>query len=197
MANISRQALTKVVKQNLRSNLQSKVVSIMKEVGVNPAHSASLKGYEAKKVMMKLKEKGLLKPGATHLTAGQFETQFKKADAPTGPSAAVVKAGKMVAMRQRMDEEAKKKAEITAALAKKPGAPGAPKPSASRAQAPAVGGGAIGKAAQDASRSGSGALGSFSGADRIERGSPAERGGGSSAPSKEEGPEAIDPFGED
>lgn len=192
MGNISRQALTKVIKQNLRSNLQGQVGSIMKKMGVNPAHSASLKGYEAKKVIMKLKEEGMLKSGASHLTAGQFETQFKKADAPTGPSAAVVKAGKMVAMRQRMDEEAKKKAEIGAALARKPGASGAPKPSASRAQTPTVGGGVIGKAAQDATRTG-GTFGSFSGADRI------ERGGGGTAPSRSEqkGPEAIDPFGED
>lgn len=196
MGNISRQALTKVVKQNLRSNLQGKVGSIMKQMGVNPAHSASLKGYEAKKVMMKLKQEGMLKPGAAHLTAGQFETQFKKADAPTGPSAAVIK-GRIALARAERQKEFEKKETITQALSReareKEAAAKAPAKPASRAQAPTVGGGVIGKAAQDASRSGSGALGSFSGADRIER----SGGGSAPAPSRQEGPEAVDPFGED
>ena len=196
MANISRQALTKVIKQNLSARLQGKVGSIMKEVGVNPHHTASLKGYEAKKVMMKLKEKGMLKPSAAHLTAGQFETQFKKADAPTGPSAAVVKAGKMIAMRERMTEEAKKKETITQALSReareKEASGKAPVKPTARTQTPTVGGGTIGKAAHDATRPGSGALGSFSGADRIERSETP------SAPaSSPKAPEAIDPYGED
>ena len=74
MGNISRQALTKVVKQNLRSNLQGKIGSIMKEVGVNPAHAASLKGYEAKKVMMKLKEKVRV--------GGQLKKKYDTAQTP-------------------------------------------------------------------------------------------------------------------
>lgn len=199
MANISRQALTKVIKQNLPSRLQGKVGSIMKEVGVNPHHTASLKGYEAKKVMMKLKEKGMLKPSAAHPTAGQFETQFKKADAPTGPSAAVVKARQMQAMRERMTEEAKKKETITQALSReareKEATGKAPAKSASRPQALVVGGGIISKAAQDATHSDSGTFGSFSGADRVERGSatPDTR-----PPTRDSSaPEAIDPYGED
>lgn len=198
MANISRQALTKVIKQNLRSNLQGKMGSIMKEVGVNPAHAASLKGYEAKKVMMKLKEKGLLKPGATHLTAGEFESQFKKADAPTGPSEAVLKGRRMINMRERMEAEKVKKETITQALSReareKDAAGKAPAKPAARTQTPALSGGVIGKAAQDASRSG-GALGSFSGADRVERGSttPDTR---PPTPDKSV-PEAIDPFGDE
>lgn len=154
MGNVSRQALKQVIKKNLPSHLQGKVGSIMKQMGVNPAHSASLKGYEAEKVMMKLKKEGMLKPGAAHLTAGQFESQFKKADAPTGPSQAVLKARRIITMRERLTEEAKKKETITQALSReareKDVAAHAPVKPAARTQTPQLSGSVIGKAAQKA-----------------------------------------------
>lgn len=169
--------------------------SLMKKAGMNPDHSASVKGYEAQRLMKKLQPQ--FKPGAQHLTEGEFGAQIKKADAPTGPSAAVIKSRQIQVMRERMTEEARKKDAITQALSReardKAAAPsGAPKSSAARTHAPVVSGGVIGKAAQDASHGGR-AGGSFSSADRIERSETPS----APAPSKVETPEAIDPFGED
>ncbi|MEK7073362.1 MAG: hypothetical protein AAB974_02900 [Patescibacteria group bacterium] len=189
MANVSRGAIKKAVEQSLPSSKKWMAGSLMKKAGMDPHHSASVKGYEAQRLMKKLQPQ--FKAGAQHLTERELGAQIKKADAPTGPSAAVVKAGKMVAMRERMDEEAKKKADITEAMSRKSTDKKSSAPAA-RPQTPTVGGGVIGKAAQDASHGGR-AGGSFSGADRIERGGAPS----APAPSKVETPEAIDPFGED
>ncbi len=170
MPNVSRKALGEVIKRSLPSNKQHMAGAIMRKAGVDPKYGASLKGYEAKAVLKKLKSEGVLNARASHLTANEFERQLKKADAPTGPNPSVAKAGKLVAQRERLLEEEKKKEEISKALSrastdKKPSAP------AARPQMPLVGGRVVGQAAHDATKP--------------------------SVPASADRPEAIDPYGED
>ncbi len=191
MSDVSRKALKTVVQKNLTSAKRGMVDSLMRKAGINPAHSGSVKGYQAQKFLKKMKDEGLFKASSRHTTAAGFDRQIKEASAAKGPDPKVVAARKMLTMRERMVEEEKKKAEITKALARGPAAK-KEEPSAHRAQAPAVGGRAIGQAAREASRPGGGALGGFSGADRVERGPSAP----AAAPERPQ-PEAVDMFGED
>lgn len=190
MADVSRKALKTVVQKNLTASKRGMVDSLMRKAGINPAYSGSVKGYQAQKLLKKMKDEGLFKASSRHTTAAGFGRQIKEASATKGPDPKAVAARKMLNMRERMVEEEKKKAEITKALsrgaAEKKGEPSAP-----RAQAPAVGGRAVGQAAHEASRPGGGALGGFSGADRVERGPAA-----SPAPERPQ-QEAVDMFGED
>lgn len=165
MANVSRRAVEKAVAQSLPSSKKWMAGSLMRKAGMDPHHTASVKGYEAQRLMKKLQPQ--FKAGAQHLTERELGAQIKKADAPTGPSKAAAKMNIYVMRKQRADEDAEKQA-ITDALSRKApandNARGAPK------VAPPVqlGGGVIAKAAADASH-GDRAGGSFSSSDSIER----------------------------
>ncbi len=188
----------KALKPNLSSKYQKSYIpksikDIAHKAGVNLDHpETSLTPQKARGVLREMKKAGVLKSEAGW---SGFDRELANAAKPPGPSQAVLK-GRIALSRAERQKEFEKKEAITQALSRdareKASASGAPKPSAVRTQAPVVGGGVIGKAAQDASRGG-GAQGSFSGADRIEH---------AEIPAKPEPPsqktkEAIDPFGED